>query len=78
MAKTQPPIDKLALLGTLETLEPENAAGTEEEQFRDMSLGRALRVLAQFDHERERALCRTVAEHVMDHVADPVDMEDDA
>ena len=64
-------LNKRELLKKLSCPEPEKAADKDEEQFRKLSMARALRALAQIDHEHEYQLCRKVADHVLGHVPEP-------
>ncbi len=68
---TNPPLDKLSLLAGLEKLEPEPAAGRQEEQTRSMSLARSLRFVAKLEAEQAHQACRDLAEHLLGSVPEP-------
>jgi hypothetical protein len=66
-------LDRRELLDRLPAVEPEADAGGRE--FEHASLGRALLNLVGLDQEREYALCRECAEHLLGQVPEPDDRE---
>ena len=64
-------LNKLELLRKLETIEPEEVANRNDEQLETMSLGRALRTLAQLQPEHVYKLCVEVAKRALGRVPGP-------
>lgn len=63
--------DKLELLRKLEPIAQEEASNSKDETLEAMSLGRALRTLAQLQPEQAYKLCREVAERALGRVPEP-------
>jgi len=68
-------LNKMELIKRLDPIKYEKEEERDEEQFRQMSLAGALLALAGIDHEREYALCRAVAEHLLGKVAEPDEVD---
>jgi hypothetical protein len=68
-------LDRGELLAKLPAIEfePDDDAG--DGDFDQASLARAVPALAQVDQEREHALCRSVAEHLLGEIPEPDDVE---
>jgi uncharacterized protein YutE (UPF0331/DUF86 family) len=69
MARSLP--DKQKLLRKLETIEPEEVSKRDHEQLEAMSLGRALRTLAQLQPEHAYKLCIEVAKRAIGRIPGP-------
>jgi hypothetical protein len=68
-------LDKIALLEQLERIKYEREDSSEQSHLEQMSLAGALLVLAEINHEREYALCRAAAEHLLGKVPEPDDAD---
>jgi hypothetical protein len=68
-------LDKRELLQRLPAIEldEDDDAGTRD--FEQASLARALLNLVAVDQEREYALCRSVAQHLLGEIPEPDDVE---
>ena len=67
--------DKTAWLQRLERFRYDAKDEPQEDQLEQMSLAAALLALAEINHEREYALCRTLAEHLLGEVPEPDDVD---
>lgn len=72
-------LDKLALLKNLEGVEFEQDNARDQDVASQISLGGHLLLLADLDHNRQYELCRKLAEHLLDIVPEPdeIDTEDE-
>lgn len=71
-------VKSLKKIECLEKLEPivyDEKAFSEEGLLEQMSLASALLALAEINHDREYALCRAVAEHLLGKVPEPDDAD---
>jgi hypothetical protein len=68
-------LDKVALLGRLQPVEPEKERKGAEEHLRKISLASALLFLAEIDHQREYELCGSVARHFLGAIPEPEDID---
>lgn len=75
-------VKSLKKVECLEKLEPivfNEKTFSEEGRLEQMSLASALLALADITHDREHALCRDIAEHLLGKVPEPddADLEED-
>jgi hypothetical protein len=68
-------VDRRRLLERLPAIELEADDDGGARDFEQASLARALLNLVQVDQEREYALCRSVAEHLLGEIPEPDDVE---
>lgn len=68
-------LDRMALLERLERVKYEKEEGREQGQMEQMSFAASLLLLAEINHEREYALCRDVAEHLLGEAPEPDDAD---
>jgi hypothetical protein len=66
-------LDRASLLGRLERIPVPPRTAQDEDTMEQMSLAAALLALAEIDHEREYAACRSVAEHLLGDLPEPQD-----
>ena len=71
-------LDKLALLKKLEGIEYEKDDERDQDVANRVNLGGHLLLLADLDHNRQYELCRKLAEHLLEIVPEPdeIDTED--
>ena len=70
-------IDKRRLLEQLGEINYEQEKGAREDAFEKMSLASALLTLTEINHENEYALCRKVAEYLLEKVPEPEGFEEE-
>ena len=68
-------LSKMEMLEQLERIQYEPKVGEDTVELSQMSLADSLLLLAELDHEREYALCRAVAQHLLGQVPEPDDIE---
>ncbi|HEY7544257.1 MAG TPA: hypothetical protein VID27_05210 [Blastocatellia bacterium] len=68
-------LNKMALLEKLERIKYEKEDEREQSHLEQMSLAGSLLLLAEINHEREYALSRAVAEHLLGEVPEPDDAD---
>ena len=64
-------VERIALLGKLEPIEPDETVRGGTDEVRAMSLARALRSVAELDAEHAYTLCRDLAERALGEVPEP-------
>ncbi len=74
MAKNKQ-LDRKALLKSLPRVKYEKGDEKNSSFFEKMSLDRSLLGLLQIDHEHEYELCKSVAQHVLERVPEPDDID---
>jgi len=70
-------IDKTGLLKKLGKIKYEPKKGSEDAMIEEMSMAKSLLKLAQIDHEKEYSLCRSVADHLLEDVPEPEEIDFD-
>ena len=68
-------LNKLALLGRLPDIPHEETSFGQDDELRQMSLGAALLMLAEINHDHEYELCREVARHLLGKAREPEDID---
>jgi len=68
-------LDRAALLGRLERIALPARDANEEDPMEQMSLASGLLMIAEIDHEREYAACRSAAEHLLGDLPQPQDWD---
>jgi hypothetical protein len=70
-------LDKLALLKKLEGIEYEKDDERDQDVANRVNLGGHLLLLADLDHNRQYELCRKLAEHLLEIVPEPDEIDTD-
>ena len=72
-------LDRKKLLEQLPSVKYKKTEGKEIDFLEKMSLSRTLLALAEIDHEHEYELCRSIAEHLLENVPQPdeIDFEEE-
>ena len=69
-------LDRKALLGKLPPIKYQKKEDGKSNTFEEkMNFERALLGLLQIDHEHEYDLCKAVAQHLLEHVPEPDDID---
>jgi hypothetical protein len=68
-------LNKMALLEKLERIKYDKEDDAGQSQVEQMSLAGALLILTDISHEREYALCHSVAGHLLDEIPEPDDAD---
>ena len=70
-------IDKIHLLKQLKTIEYEPEKGQDDTMLEEMNMSKSLLKIAHIDHENEYQICRSVAEHLLNTVPEPEEIDFD-